>query len=95
MMGELHILRVILSIERGDTTLEEVLRDRVKIVVCDTGPILHLHEAAALQLLERAGEVFIPTAVDSEPQGRLPGLNQVWRIIETPRTLEPTRGRHR
>ena len=29
MMAELHILRVILSIERGDTTLEEVLRQEI------------------------------------------------------------------
>jgi hypothetical protein len=29
MMAELHILRAILSIERGDTTLEEILRQEV------------------------------------------------------------------
>jgi hypothetical protein len=28
MMAELHILRAILSAERGDTTLEEILRQR-------------------------------------------------------------------
>ena len=29
MMFELHILRAILAVERGDTTLEELLRLRV------------------------------------------------------------------
>lgn len=29
MMAELHILRAILSIERGDTTLEEVLSQEI------------------------------------------------------------------
>jgi len=38
----------------------------MKIVVCDTGPILHLREAGLLNLLERAGKVVIPKGVDSE-----------------------------
>ena len=29
----------------------------VRIVVCDTGPVLHLSEARALDLLEKTGEV--------------------------------------
>lgn len=29
MMAELHILRAILSIERGDTTLDEILTQKV------------------------------------------------------------------
>jgi hypothetical protein len=29
MMAELHILRAVLSIERGDTTLEEILSQQV------------------------------------------------------------------
>jgi hypothetical protein len=29
MMVELHILRAVLSVERGDATLEEVLRPRI------------------------------------------------------------------
>lgn len=40
--------------------------DAVRVVVCDTGPILHLHEAGALALLAGAGEVLIPQAVDEE-----------------------------
>jgi len=35
-------------------------------VVCDTGPVFHLIEASLLNLLPKAGEVYIPTIVDSE-----------------------------
>lgn len=35
-------------------------------IVSDTGPLLHLHEAACLALLEYAGTVAVPKAVDSE-----------------------------
>ena len=38
----------------------------VRRVVCDTGPLLHLGEAQALELLARAGEVSMPLAVDLE-----------------------------
>ena len=43
-------------------------RDRtgVRRVVCDTGPLLHLGEAQALELLALAGEVSMPLAVDLE-----------------------------
>jgi predicted nucleic acid-binding protein len=47
----------------------------MKIVVCDTGPILHLREAGLLNLLERAGRVAIPNGVDSE----LSGIDASWR----------------
>ena len=40
----------------------------MRIVVCDAGPILHLREAGALDLLARAGEVLVPPAVDREQQ---------------------------
>jgi hypothetical protein len=30
MMAELHILRAILSVERGDATLDEILRQRAE-----------------------------------------------------------------
>lgn len=42
----------------------------MRIVVCDTGPILHLREAGALDVLQFPGEVFVPVAVDEE-LGRL------------------------
>ena len=38
----------------------------VRRVVCDTGPLLHLGEAQALELLARAGAVSIPLAVNLE-----------------------------
>lgn len=34
----------------------------MRVIVCDTGPILHLHEAEALQFLEKVGEVITPLA---------------------------------
>lgn len=42
--------------------LEEVSR----IIICDTGPLLHLNEAGALGLLRLAGRVLIPPAVATE-----------------------------
>jgi len=38
----------------------------VRQIVSDTGPLLHLHEAALLMLLEQAGAIAIPPAVDNE-----------------------------
>ena len=38
----------------------------MKRIVCDTGPLLHLREADVRDLLSRAGEVHIPSAVDLE-----------------------------
>jgi predicted nucleic acid-binding protein len=38
----------------------------VRQIVSDTGPLLHLYEAASLTLLEHAGTITIPTAVDRE-----------------------------
>lgn len=43
----------------------------MRVVVCDTGPVLHLLEAGALRLLQETGEVFIPPAVDRELGNRL------------------------
>lgn len=37
-----------------------------RIVVCDTGPLLHLGEANILNLLHQAGEVIIPCEVAEE-----------------------------
>jgi predicted nucleic acid-binding protein len=50
----------------------------MKIVVCDTGPILHLREAGLLNLLERAGKVAIPKGVDRE----LSELDGSWRDLK-------------
>lgn len=38
----------------------------MKRFVCDTGPVLHLLEIDALDILGRLGEVFIPPAVERE-----------------------------
>jgi predicted nucleic acid-binding protein len=38
----------------------------VRQLVSDTGPLLHLHEAASLDLLQHAGAIAIPTAVECE-----------------------------
>ena len=49
--------------------------DRLRLVVSDTGPLLHLGEADALTLLSWVGEVSIPTAVDREMNRQ----NQFWQ----------------
>jgi len=38
----------------------------MKLIICDTGPILHLKEAGFLELLKKAGKVYIPGKVDAE-----------------------------
>ena len=38
----------------------------VRQIVSDTGPILHLREAGTLDTLGAAGQVFIPSAVETE-----------------------------
>lgn len=43
----------------------------MRIVICDTGPILHLREVESLELLAAAGEVIIPPAVERELETRL------------------------
>ncbi len=44
----------------------------MRVVVCDTGPILHLHEIGGLDLLEKTGEVILPKAVNTELLAHLP-----------------------
>ena len=46
----------------------------MRIIVCDTGPILHLIEAGLLGLLQDVGKVYIPKLVDSE----MADLHQHW-----------------
>jgi predicted nucleic acid-binding protein len=48
----------------------------VKVVVADTGPVLHLHQAGALDLLPALGEVQITPTVIAELRRHAPGL---WR----------------
>jgi uncharacterized protein len=44
----------------------------LRLVVLDTGPILHLGEAQSLDVLGQAGEVHIPEAVDTEVRRYVP-----------------------
>jgi predicted nucleic acid-binding protein len=44
-----------------------------RIIVCDTGPLLHLSEAGAIHLLSLAGEVLIPPLVAVEFEANAQG----------------------
>lgn len=44
---------------------------RLRLVVSDTGPVLHLLETRALHLLEQTGEVVVPPAVEQELSRRI------------------------
>ena len=46
----------------------------MRLVVSDTGPLLHLAEAQSIEILSRVGEVHIPEAVDQE----MAHLKQEW-----------------
>ena len=45
------------------------------IIVCDTGPLLHLSEAGAIDLLSLAGEILIPSLVAIEFEANAQGWN--------------------
>lgn len=47
----------------------------MKKIVCDTGPILHLWESDLLDLLAKAGKIFIPKMVNTE----LVEINPSWK----------------
>jgi predicted nucleic acid-binding protein len=57
----------------------------LKIVVCDTGPILHLREADCLSILQAAGSILIPPAVDAE----MARLDRLW-ADERPAWIQTT-----
>ncbi|HEX7185307.1 MAG TPA: hypothetical protein VF756_26015 [Thermoanaerobaculia bacterium] len=57
----------------------------MKIVVCDTGPILHLREAESLSILQAAGSIHIPLAVDAE----MARLDRLW-ADERPAWIQTT-----
>ena len=59
-----------------------------RIIVCDTGPLLHLSEADAIHLLEQAGDVLIPPAITAEfkrnaPERKLPGWVETRRLDQS------------
>ena len=59
----------------------------MRIVVCDTGPVLHLSEAGALDLLEKTGDVLIPPTVDDEIARHIhdwPSRRPSWIRVEAP-----------
>ena len=47
-----------------------------RVIVCDTGPLLHLNEANALHLLKPAGKILIPPSVVLELKHNAPH----WKI---------------
>ncbi|MBM3153078.1 MAG: hypothetical protein FJZ96_12905 [Chloroflexi bacterium] len=50
-----------------------------RIIVCDTGPLLHLSEAGAVHLLGKAGDVFVPPCVVAEFETNAQGWKMpVW-----------------
>lgn len=56
----------------------------LRLVVSDTGPVLHLHETHALRLLEQTGEVVVPPAVERELGGRIsswPSDRPRWLVV--------------
>lgn len=59
----------------------------MKRLVADTGPLLHLHEAGALHLLPRLGEIHLPSRVLAELRVHAPtlwpGLPPVWAAVRT------------
>lgn len=50
----------------------------MRVVVCDTGPLLHLEEAQALALIAHLGEVYIPSGVALELENNSPGWQSRW-----------------
>ena len=57
----------------------------MKLIVCDTGPILQLKEIGLIDLLEKTGRVIIPEVVNSERSETDPTWREQkpsWIIIE-------------
>ncbi|MBI4579605.1 MAG: DUF3368 domain-containing protein [Planctomycetes bacterium] len=64
-------------------------------IVSNTGPILHLAEIKALDLLRQAGEVHIPRAVDLELDrntSEWPAGRPTWLTIHPPQVASPEVG---
>jgi predicted nucleic acid-binding protein len=58
-----------------------------RVVVCDTGPLLHLSEAGAIHLLALAGDILIPPLVAIEFESNAQGWSppQWVKIVELER----------
>ncbi|MBI4826664.1 MAG: hypothetical protein HY807_09655 [Nitrospirae bacterium] len=59
------------------------------LVVCDTGPLLHLAEAKLLDLLQKTGDVYIPEIVDKEMKDLLSRWDKLRPKWVTVKTLTP------
>ncbi len=64
---------------------EEGVQEVSQVIVSDTGPLIHLHEANAINLLNLAGDILIPPAVASEfgrspANGNLPDWIQIYEL---------------
>lgn len=56
----------------------------MKLIVADTGPLLHLHEAGAAGLLVQIGEVHITPAVLAELHRRHGWVSPSWLSVDQP-----------
>ena len=66
--------------------LPEARAEGMSLVVSNTGPILHLHEADLLELLALCGEIHVPPAVRDELMSLLPKGNRdlsEWIIVDS------------
>ena len=63
----------------------------MRLVVSNTGPVLHLHEAQVLSLLSLAGEVHISNAVASELQDLIESWQTTRPAWVRVQTLDPAR----
>ncbi len=55
-----------------------------RVIVCDTGPLLHLSEAGAIDLLSLVGDILIPTLVAIEFESNAQG----WRPPQWVKVVE-------
>ena len=64
----------------------------MKIIVSDSGPIIHLNEVNALEMIVNMGEIFIPLAVAKEVERHKVSLPDEFTIIELgPEELEESK----
>lgn len=59
-------------------------REMKRIVVCDTGPLLHLSEAGAVHLLAKMGDVYVPPLVAAEFEAN----SQGWSLPQWAKEVE-------
>ena len=61
----------------------------MKILVCDSGPIIHLFEIHSLQLLLNMGEIFLPYAVVVEVERYLDSMPSEFKTVKMSETEIP------